>query len=258
MWTMNFQRSKLDLERAEYQISNCQHPLDHQTKQEFRGGGGNLLKSRDITLSTKVYLVKDMAFAAVLYGCERWTIKKAERQRMMLLNCGVWEDSWESLGLQVDQTSQINEIRPEYTWEGLMMKLKLQYFGYLMWRPDWLENTLMLGKIEGWRQEEKVKTEDEMFRWNPWLDGLSDRTELKRKTKIWTLYNQRIFLMVSVGNQTISGIHMKQGLKTLFMSFSLVQLSCSVMSGSLRPRESQHARPPCPSPTPGVYSNSCP
>ena len=118
------------------------------------------IKSRDITLPTKVRLVNAMVFLVVMYRCESWTIKKAEHQELMLLNYGVGEDSWESLGLQGDATNQsiLKEISPEYLLKGLMLKLKLQYFGHLMFRADSLEKTLMLGKIEvrrrrGWQDE---------------------------------------------------------------------------------------------------------
>ena len=139
----------------------------------------SILKSRDITLPTKVHLVKPMGcgfcfffFPVFMYGCENWTIKKAECWRLMLLNCGVGKDSWESLGLQGDQTKSIlQEISPGYSLEELMLKLKLklQYFGHLMWRADSLEKTLMLGGI--WGQEEKWVTEDEMIGWYHWLNG---------------------------------------------------------------------------------------
>ena len=111
----------------------------------------SMLESRDITWPTNVCLAKAMVFPVVMYGCESWTVKQAECWRMMLLNCGVGEDSWEFLGLQEDQTS-LKEISPEYSWEGLMLKLKFQYFGHLMGRTDLLEKTLMLGKIEGRRK----------------------------------------------------------------------------------------------------------
>ena len=90
----------------------------------------SMLKSRDITLLTKVHLVKAVVSLVVMYGCESWTIKKAESEELVLSNCGVGEDSWESLGLQGDQTSQsiLKEISPKYSFEGLMLKLKLQYF----------------------------------------------------------------------------------------------------------------------------------
>ena len=89
-----------------------------------------------------------MVFLVVTYGCESWTIKKAEHQRIMLLNCSVGEDSGESLGLQGDPTSPfLKEISPGCSLEGMMLKLKLQYFGHLMQRVDSLEKTLMLGGI---------------------------------------------------------------------------------------------------------------
>ena len=99
----------------------------------------SILKSRDITLPTKVHLVKAMGFPVVMYGCESWTIKKAERQRI---------DAFTKTSNQ----SILKEISPEYSLEGLMLKLKLQYFGHLMGRTDSLEKTLMLGKIEGGRR----------------------------------------------------------------------------------------------------------
>ena len=108
----------------------------------------SILKSRDITLPTKVHLVKAMVFPAVMYGCESWTIKKLSAGELMLLNCG-----WRRL-LQVPWTARrstqsiLKEISPEYTLEGLMLKLKLQYFGHLIRRTNPLEKTLMLEKIE--------------------------------------------------------------------------------------------------------------
>ena len=110
----------------------------------------SILKSRDIALPTKVCLVKDMVFPVVMYGCDSWTIKKAERQRVDGFE--LW--SWRRL-LRVPWTatrsnqSILKEIIPEYSLEGLMLKLKLQYFGLLMRRTDSLEKSLMLGKIEG-------------------------------------------------------------------------------------------------------------
>ena len=109
----------------------------------------SMLKSRDITLLTKVHLVKAMVFTVVIYGCESWTIKKAERQRTDAFELWCWRRL-----LRVPQTSRrsnqsiLKEITPEYSLEGLMLKLKLQSFGHLMRRTDSLEKTLMLGKIE--------------------------------------------------------------------------------------------------------------
>ena len=124
----------------------------------------SMLKSRDIPLPTNVHLAKSIVFPVVMYGCESWTVKKAECQRMMLLNCGVGEDSWESLGLQGDPN--IKEISPGYSLEGLMLKLKLQYFGRLMRRADSLEKSLILGGIGGRRRRWQQRMR--------WLDGITD------------------------------------------------------------------------------------
>ena len=104
----------------------------------------SILKTRDITLQTKVYRVNSMVFPVVMYGCETWNIKKAEHRRKLVLNCGVGEHSWESQATQ-------KEVHPHYSLKGLMLKLKLQYFGHHR-RTDLLEKTLMLGKIEGRRR----------------------------------------------------------------------------------------------------------
>ena len=109
----------------------------------------SILKSKDITLPTKVHLVKAMVFPVVMYGCENWTIKKAECQRIdtFELQCRrLLRVPW--IARRSNQ-SILKEISPGYSLEGLMLKLKLQYFGHLMGRTDSLEKTLMLGKIEG-------------------------------------------------------------------------------------------------------------
>ena len=113
----------------------------------------SILKSRDITLLTKVCLLKAMVFPVVMYGCERWTIKKAERQRIDTFELWCWRRL-----LRVPRTARrsnqsiLKEISPEYSLEGLMLKLKLQYSGYLIQRIDSLEKTLMVGKSEGGRR----------------------------------------------------------------------------------------------------------
>ena len=128
----------------------------------------NILKSRDITLLTKVHLVKAMVFPVVMYGCESWTIKRAERWRIDAFELWCWKRL-----LRVPWTARrsnqsiLKEISPEYSLKGLM--LKLQYFGHLMRRSDSLEKTLMLGKIEGRRR--RGMTEDEMVGWHHWFDG---------------------------------------------------------------------------------------
>ena len=112
-----------------------------------------ILKSRDITLPTKVHLVKARVFPVVMYGCESWTIKKAEHRRIDAFELWCWRRL-----LRVPWTARrsnqsiLQEISPEYSLEGLMLKLKLQYFGHLMQRTDSFEKTLMLGKIEGRRR----------------------------------------------------------------------------------------------------------
>ena len=113
----------------------------------------NILKSRDITLPTKVHLVKAMVFLVAMCGCERWTMKKAEHQRIDAFELWCWRRllrvPWTA---RKSNRSILKEISPEYSLEGLMLKLKLQYFGHLMQRTDSLEKTLMLGKIEGGRR----------------------------------------------------------------------------------------------------------
>ena len=130
----------------------------------------SILKSRDITLPTKVHLVKAMVFPVVMYGCENWTVKKAECRRTAAFELWCWRRL-----LRVPWTARrsnqsiLKEISPGCSLEGLMLKLKLQYFGHLMRRVDSLEKTLMLGSIG--RQEEKGTTEDEMAGWPHQLNG---------------------------------------------------------------------------------------
>ena len=113
----------------------------------------SIFKSRDITLPTKVCLVKAMVFPVVMYGCESWTIKKAEHQRIDAFELWWWRRllrvSWT---VRISNQSILEEISPECSLEVLMLKLKLQYFGHLMRRADLSEKTLMLGKIEGKRR----------------------------------------------------------------------------------------------------------
>jgi len=119
----------------------------------------SILKSRDITLPTKVHLVKALVFPVVMYGCESWTIKKAEHQRIDGFECGVGELSRDPRSARQSNQSILKEINPEYSLEVLILKLKLQYFGHLMQRTDSLENTPLLGKTEGGRRRGR---QDEM------------------------------------------------------------------------------------------------
>ena len=113
----------------------------------------SILKSRDITLLSKVHLVKDTVFLVVMYGCESWTINKTERQRIDAFELLCWRRllriPWTA---RKSNQSILKEINPKYSLEGLMLKLKLQYFGYLMRKADSLEKTLMLGRTEGRRK----------------------------------------------------------------------------------------------------------
>ena len=131
----------------------------------------SILKSRDITLPTKVHLVKAMVFPGVMYGCESWTLKKAECRRIDAFELWCWRRLLRAPWIaRRSNQSILKEIRPEYSLEGLMLKLKLQYFGHLMWRTDSLEKTLMLGKIEGGRRRGWQRM--------GWLDGITNSMDM--------------------------------------------------------------------------------
>ena len=128
----------------------------------------SILKSRDITLSTKVCLVKAMVFPVIMYGCESWTVKKAERWRIDSFELWCWRRLLRVPWTARSNQSILKEIGPACSLEGLMLKLKLQYFGHLMWRFDSLEDS---DAGRDWGQEEKGTTEDEMTGWHHGLDG---------------------------------------------------------------------------------------
>ena len=126
----------------------------------------SILKSRDITLPTKVHLVKAIVFPVVMYGCESWTIKKAEHQRIDAFELWCCRRLFRGPWTARSNQSILKKTNPEYSLEGLMLKLKLQYFGHLMQRTDSLENTQMLEKIEGKRRRGQQRMR--------WLDGIAD------------------------------------------------------------------------------------
>ena len=130
----------------------------------------SILKSRDITLPAKVCLVKAIVFPVVMYGCESWTIKKAERRRIDTLDLWCWRRllrvPWTA---KISNQSILKEISPEYSLEGLMLKLKVQNFGHLMRRADSFEKILMLGNIEDVRRRQQRMR---------WLDGLTDSMDM--------------------------------------------------------------------------------
>ena len=157
--------------------NHCRWDCSHKSKRRLFLGRkvmtnlDSMFKSRDITLSTKVHLVKAMVFPVVMYGCESWTIKKAECRRIDAFELWCWRRL-----LRVPWTARRSsqsiprDISPGCSLEGLMLKLKLQYFGHLMWKADPFEKTLLLGKIEGQGRSRRKEMR--------WLDGITDSMDM--------------------------------------------------------------------------------
>ena len=162
----------------------------------------SILKSRDITLPTKVHLGKAMVFPIVVYGCESWTIKKAEHQRIDAFELWCWRRllriPWTA---RRSNQSILKEISPEYSLKGLVLKLKLQYFGHLMQRTDSLEKILMLGKIEGRRRRGQQRMR--------WLDGITDLMDMSL-SKLQETVKDREAWRVAVHEFTKSQTHLSE------------------------------------------------
>ena len=155
----------------------------------------SILKSRDITLLTKICPVKAMVFPVVMFGCESWTIKEVECQRINAFELWCWRVTWLRVTWTARKSNQstLKEISPEYSLEGIMLKLKRQSFGHLMWRTDSLEKTLTLGKIKGGRKRGRQRMR--------WLDSITNSMDMSLSMSWW--WTGRPGVLQSMGSQRV-------------------------------------------------------